>query len=309
VSTIQHPTPPEGWNAFRGAHAPPPHDDNQEPESRNLTIEEIRIFENARQAVDTLKKTFETWMVIARGVKAARECADRIGGKQAFDKLLQQQGIRAALGKSTASVKSTATNLLRILDNLPEVESWRASLGTWEQVHWASPTAVLKYCPLFQRQAERDGEEQEKQEKPLSPAQRIKELEAANAHLQEELSATIARYESQPPEPMWHEPDLDLDLRNDSAQDIAAAIIREKGDEEAASIARAIFNALHHDENAAAPAETLAPEPVSAAPKLSQSGERKARIRKADPYDPEMINKIGTGEISLDDAERELGLA
>lgn len=39
------------------------------------------------------------------------------------------------------------------------------------------------------------------------------------------------------------------------------------------------------------------------------SMERKARIRKADPYDPEMWDKVNTGELSLDEAEKELGLA
>jgi hypothetical protein len=50
------------------------------PESRDLTMEEATLFENARQAIDLLKKTFETWVVIGKAVAAARARADRIGG-------------------------------------------------------------------------------------------------------------------------------------------------------------------------------------------------------------------------------------
>jgi hypothetical protein len=67
-------------------------------------------------------------------------------------------------------------------------------------MQWASPTAVYKHCPVFQYQAERDGEKKAKIPKP-SPAERIKELEVAIAHLQEELSATIARYDTSEPRP------------------------------------------------------------------------------------------------------------
>ena len=139
-------------------------------------------------------------MVIARGVEAARKRADRFKGKKVFERILTQQGIDEVLGNTPATVKSTATRLLKILEHEAEVIAWRSKLSAWERMQWASPTAVYKHCPVFQYQAERDGEEKAKIPKP-SPAERIKELEVANAHLQEELSATIARYDASEPKP------------------------------------------------------------------------------------------------------------
>jgi hypothetical protein len=352
MSTIPHQS--EGWDAFNArkqkerkeeTRIETPQDDNQ-PESRNLTIEEIRIFENARLAVDTIKKTFETWMVIARGVMAARERADRLGGKQAFERILEQQGIRAALGNTTASVKSTATNLLRILENLPEVESWRKELGTWEQVHWSSPTSVYKHCPLFQRQAELDGAKKEKARKP-SPSERIKELEAANAHLQEEN----ARHDGEPPP---------FDLRKDSAQDIADKITRMVNADKAENIAKAIIgeapapkpsgpkftpkaakgymrrvnawksiredlkvaedltlkelqeflDLLEYDIAQARAAAAAAPTPEAAAPAAKAPKQLSPAKRKAaiEAVDPELAARIDACEISLDDAERKVAI-
>ncbi len=202
-----HQTPHEGENAFKKQkegedkkYAPAPEPDDNQPECSNLTSEEERLFENARHAVAKIKKTFDAWMVIARGVEAARKRADRFKGKKVFERILTQQGIDEVLGNTPATVKSTATRLLKILEHEAEVIAWRSKLSAWERMQWASPTAVYKHCPVFQYQAERDGEEKAKIPKP-SPAERIKELEVANAHLQEELSATIARYDAPEPKP------------------------------------------------------------------------------------------------------------
>ena len=115
--SITQPTPPDGWNAFQAkkGQAPPP-DDNQPDECRNLTSEERQIFDNARAAVDVIKKTFETWMVIARGVEAARKRADTFKDrKKSFERILEAQGLSAVLGKTPSSVHSTSVRLLKIL--------------------------------------------------------------------------------------------------------------------------------------------------------------------------------------------------
>jgi hypothetical protein len=84
-------------------------------------------------------------------------------------------------------VKSTASRLLRILDNELDVYAWRHSLTSWERLKYSSPTSVIQNCPVFQRKAELDGEKAKKAKvKKPSPADRIKELEQENAHLQEE---------------------------------------------------------------------------------------------------------------------------
>jgi hypothetical protein len=119
------------------------------PESTNLTREENQIFEAGRAAASSLAKTFELWVTIARAVELARVKADRIGTRQAFQRILEQQGLAGVLGRSWASQKSTANKLLKILDHLPEVEMWRASLSLPERINWAAPTTVYKHCPVF----------------------------------------------------------------------------------------------------------------------------------------------------------------
>src|SRR5262245_6450673 len=73
-----------------------------DPESRNLTEEENTLFANARAALVTLRKTFETWIVVAKAVAAARVRADRIGGGKTFRRILEQQGL-GALAPATAT--------------------------------------------------------------------------------------------------------------------------------------------------------------------------------------------------------------
>jgi hypothetical protein len=113
------------------------------PESEALTMQDNEIFENARQAVMTLKKTFETWMVIAKAVAWARNMADRRGGRQTFKRIIEQQGLGRVVDKTTAS------RLLRIMDNYPAVVAWRETLTEKQQLDWAAPTSVVQRCPIF----------------------------------------------------------------------------------------------------------------------------------------------------------------
>ena len=175
MSTNHPKTPQEGWNAFQAkkqaGESQPSQDDNQ-PESFNLTREEEQIFDNARHAVGELRKTFETWLVIARGVEAASKRADRNPGKRAFLRVLEQQGLYSALGEKDSSVKSTASRLLKILENLPEIEAWRKSRSDYERIHWASPTAIEKH---FFQDREREAKRRngvEEQEGPSAKAAR-----------------------------------------------------------------------------------------------------------------------------------------
>jgi hypothetical protein len=115
------------------------------PESLNLDVEETALFDAARAAVVTLKKTFETWVVIGRAVVAARKRANRIGGGKTFRRILEQQGL------GVVAPPATATRLERIMAKLPEIETWRAGLTENEAFQWASPSAVFKHCPALVR--------------------------------------------------------------------------------------------------------------------------------------------------------------
>jgi hypothetical protein len=113
------------------------------PESEALTLQDTVIFENARGAANLLKKTFETWVVIGKAVVRARDIANERGGGKTFMRLLDQQ----ALGWIN---KTTASNLLRIMEQLPGVTKWHEELTDKEQIDWAAPTTILKRCPVFQ---------------------------------------------------------------------------------------------------------------------------------------------------------------
>jgi hypothetical protein len=130
-----------------------------DPESRNLTEEENILFANARAALVTLRKTFETWIVIGQAVAAARARADRIGGGKSFRRILEQQG----LGELPPA---TASRLVQVVARLDEVTAWHSTLTQHRQIAWASPSAVFKHCPAFAK----DRTAQRPNMKPRRPA-------------------------------------------------------------------------------------------------------------------------------------------
>lgn len=82
-------------------------------------------------------------MVIGKAVAAARARADRIGGGKTFRRILEQQRLARVVPPATA------TRLLAIIENLPAVVAWQATLTEHQQIAWASPSAVFKHCPIF----------------------------------------------------------------------------------------------------------------------------------------------------------------
>jgi hypothetical protein len=122
------------------------------PESEAITLDDNEVFEAARQAVTLLKKTFGTWVTIGQAVVRARDIADRRGGGKTFKRLIEQQGLGAIVNKTTAS------NLLRIMERLPDVTAWHNTLTTRQQIDWAAPTTILKRCPLFHTRKQDDAD-------------------------------------------------------------------------------------------------------------------------------------------------------
>jgi hypothetical protein len=122
----------------------PPRTHNQPSDLPTLN-EQLYIYaENARAAAQILRKTFETWLEIGRFLKALHDWADEIGGKKTYDKLREREG----LGKDIIN-KTRSSRLLKIIDNLPAVEAWRATLTGTQRFEWASPEAVHRHCPVF----------------------------------------------------------------------------------------------------------------------------------------------------------------
>ena len=92
-----------------------------------------------------LRKTFEFWVDIGKGLKALHDKAEGIGGKKTYDMLRDYH----RLGKDVISA-SRSSRLIAIIDNLPAVEAWREDeLDDKQRFDWASPEAVHRHCPLF----------------------------------------------------------------------------------------------------------------------------------------------------------------
>jgi hypothetical protein len=107
----------------------------------SLTEQEQVYVESAREALASIRKTFDFWVAIARGLKALHDKADQLGGKKTYDRLREREG----LGRTVIN-KTRSSRLLAIIDNLTEVGKWRDGLTERQRFAWASPEAVHRHC-------------------------------------------------------------------------------------------------------------------------------------------------------------------
>ena len=198
------------------------------PESEALTLADAEIFEAARVAVSSLKKTFELWIVIGAAVVRARKIADERGGRKTFERLLEQQGLSRVLGD-----KATWTRLLAIMKERAAVEAWRATLTEKQQIDWAAPSTIFKRCPVFQKP------------EPAKEIEKKPGLREVNASLQEENHALKGKLKDA------------VDLNQDKADDIARTIVSSISATRAEAIARAILKELKVKKAPAAPAKRV----------------------------------------------------
>jgi len=190
------------------------------PELPSLSFEENTYVEAARGALLSLKKTFELWVAIARGLRALKDKAERIGGRFTFDRLREREGLggKNSHGGNILN-KTRVSRLFAILDHLAEVESWRANLTPKQCFDWASPEAVCRHCPAFARP---------KPEGPKPMTRAEQDRQALAAALQE-------NYELKQRE------DGDRFKLTDTADDIANVLVDMVSPSKAESIARAVL--------------------------------------------------------------------
>jgi hypothetical protein len=89
-----------------------------------------------------MRRTFEFWVAIARGLATLRAKADAIGGYYTFGRLRAREGFGGL-------PRTQVHRLLKINARIREVEAWRAALSERERFRWAGPEAILRHCPLF----------------------------------------------------------------------------------------------------------------------------------------------------------------
>jgi hypothetical protein len=100
-----------------------------------LSDAESEIFSRARVAVDGLRRTtFDQWIVLGHAVVAARNIANRIGGRQTFRRVLCEQGLEWLCIRG----RSTAAHLEGVMKELPKVMAWREGLSEYEKVRWSN---------------------------------------------------------------------------------------------------------------------------------------------------------------------------
>jgi hypothetical protein len=186
------------------------------PELGALSFEEHASVEAARGAYMMLKKTFESWITILKGLETLHHKAERLGGRKTFQRLREQAG----LGEK-AIPKATVTRGFQIMEQLPKVIEWRQTLTERQQYEWASPSAVFKHCPLFKKDGARKSE--------MSAMAKMKQ---ANIMLQEENHRLKQR------------DDGDRFKPADTAKDIAVVIVGTFTASKSEQIARNVLQML-----------------------------------------------------------------
>jgi hypothetical protein len=195
------------------------------------TPEERRVLQAAHVALTALRRTFDHWVTVGRGLQLLRQKADQIGTRDAFNELRD----RHRLGDRHFR-KEVVSRLLKVMDNLEAVEAWRATLTEKQRVEWASPDTIVRRCPIFNRPKTATAEA-----KPSPYAKLVQ----ANTELQIELHELKQRAAHGDP----------FDIENDSVETIAGTIIDKFGIDKAVKVARAILNSPQHDERGRAERE------------------------------------------------------
>jgi hypothetical protein len=102
-----------------------------------LTNDERIVVAAGREAWASITKTFETWVVLGEAIVTLRNKADNIGGRKAFLRLLDQNG----LGKIDGGEIS---RLEKIMANIDAVRAWHKGLPLNRQIAWSSPSSVIR---------------------------------------------------------------------------------------------------------------------------------------------------------------------
>jgi hypothetical protein len=115
------------------------------------TPDETSTLDNGRQALAALKRTFMVWVDIGRAVRMLSLKAEHVAGRQAFPRLMEENGFPIKRNGRGVFEKATISRLLKIMEpeTLPRVLAWHEGLEDHEKLAWASPDSVFKRCPLF----------------------------------------------------------------------------------------------------------------------------------------------------------------
>jgi hypothetical protein len=161
-----------------------------------LTPEQRKAVLNGSDALATLhdysRKSFDLWMLVAKGVAPLAALADRLTSRKARQNLLKDNGY--------GSLHSTMVSRLVHMANFEaEIRNWREGLKPKDYDAWQSPTSICNRCPAIKAALGRD------RPRPVRPKPEPKpnsDAQAARiAELEEELASAKAQPMEQAQEP------------------------------------------------------------------------------------------------------------
>jgi hypothetical protein len=149
------------------------HKSKSSPSDDALTLDDVEVFNAAREGVEAIKRNFESWVAIGKAVVRAHEIADRRGVEVMV--IVKQQKLEAVV-----TSKQVASKLERIIAHLPQVEAWRREkLSERQRIAWAAPSTIIKHCPDLRLEPGTP----RPRTKTVDGVQLIKELQAENTEL------------------------------------------------------------------------------------------------------------------------------
>jgi hypothetical protein len=113
----------------------------------DLPAEQRKAILNGADALATLhdysRRSFDLWMLVARGVAPLVAIADRPGmSRKARQNLLRDNGYGSL-------DPSMVTRLVHMAAHEPAVREWRDGLPPRQYEAWQSPTSICKQCPAI----------------------------------------------------------------------------------------------------------------------------------------------------------------
>lgn len=190
-----------------------------------------RLAEEAYERIKT-GQHWRDWTYVAQGLAAGRQKAMREahtnqpsgrGYNEAFSRWMNTRPWARSLDKATRA------HLLWVADHLVEIEGWRETLAQNQRDQWNHPTTVRR---AYERAKKQDREQTAGEEsKPSTMAQ----LKTSLVESQEEAATWKRRAE---------ESGSLFDLRRDTPEDIARALVESCTPSRAEKIAKAIRDEL-----------------------------------------------------------------
>lgn len=164
-----------------------------------LGSDERVIVQASVEALGRVKKRFEDWIAIGKGLALLRARADSIGTRKAFADLLTKNGLDEL---NERRMQPIVSNLIMIVrpDALDAVQSWHNGLPLHQQVRWASPSSIIRHAMdengmriFTARKPGADVPKQPRKPKTDTEAQaRIEELEQEVANARAAVTGTAA---------------------------------------------------------------------------------------------------------------------